>query len=642
MTTSQPAPRRPWPWAGIWGLLVVVSLLVYWPALAGEMLWDDTGHITRPDLQSWTGLGRIWFELGATQQYYPLLHSAFWLEHRLWADATIGYHLVNVVLHATAAALFAAVLRRLAVPGSTFAAFLFALHPVCVESVAWISEQKNTLSLCLYLGAALAYFRWDDARERRAYAVATLLFMAALLTKTVTATLPAALLVVAWWRRGRVDLRRDVRPLLPWFAMALVGGLVTAWVERRLIGAEGAAFELGWIERGLLAGRVIWFYFAKLLWPVDLAFVYPRWTVDSGEPWQYLFPLAAIGAAAVLRVVRGRGALATGLLFAGSLFPALGFFNVYPFIFSWVADHFQYLASLAVFSAAGFGMARLVECRPVSGRVVGAAALLALGALSWRQAGIFRDPVTLFEATLRQNPACWMAHNNLAEVLTQLGRPAEAIPHLTEALKLRPDFAEAENNLGDDLRRLGRAAEALPHLEKSLHLRPAFVQAHNNLGIALMELGRASEGMAQFERALKLNPAFALAHANLGLALAQNGRASEALPHFKEAIRLDPDYADAELNWGITLTLTDGFAAAEPHFEKALRLQPNSAAAHASYGRALTSAGRYEEAVSHLREALEFEPTSANLHLNLADTFRKMGKLEDAQAHYQAAQQYRR
>jgi hypothetical protein len=326
----------------MFALFFIAALAAYFPALRGDFLWDDAGHVTNPALQSWSGLLRIWFEPGVTQQYYPLLHSAFWLEHKLWGDAVLGYHLINVLQHALAATLFGALLRRLAVPGAWFAAGLFLLHPVCVESVAWICEQKNTLSLVLYLGAALAYLRFDTVRFPRRYVLATLLFVGALLTKTVTASLPAALLVVFWWQRGRLDWRRDVVPLLPWFVLGAGGGLFTAHFEKVLIGAQGAEFNLGALDRVVLAGRVFWFYLGKLAWPAELIFVYPRWNVDASVWWQWVFTLAGLALLGVLIwwQRRARGPLAAALLFGGSLFPVLGFVNVYPFIFSYVADHF--------------------------------------------------------------------------------------------------------------------------------------------------------------------------------------------------------------------------------------------------------------------------------------------------------------
>src|SRR5579863_1942336 len=285
-----------WEIAGFTGI-IVSALLAYWPALRGGLLWDDSSHLTRPELQSFHGLWRIWFELGATQQYYPLLHSAFWLEHRFWGDAALGYHLTNVALHAASACLVVAIMRRLSLPGAWLAGFVFALHPVCVEAAAWISEQKSTLSGVFCLAALLTYLRFDQTRRKPAYVLATGLFVLALLSKTVTATLPAVLLVVFWWQRGRLAWRRDVLPLLPWLALGTFAGLSTAWIERTLIGARGAAFMLTPALRVLIAGRAIFFYAGKLIWPADLTFSYARWEPDPALWWQWLFPAGALGLA---------------------------------------------------------------------------------------------------------------------------------------------------------------------------------------------------------------------------------------------------------------------------------------------------------------------------------------------------------
>jgi len=621
-------------------VLAGVLLIAYGPALAGGLLWDDPGHVTRPELQSLAGLGRIWGEFGATQQYYPVLHSAFWLEHRLWGDATVGYHLLNVLLHATAAGLFLLLLRRLAVPGATLAALLFALHPVCVESVAWISEQKNTLSLVFYLAAALAYVRFDAGRRPRDYALAGGLFVLGLLTKTVTATLPAALLVVFWWRRGRLEWRRDVLPLLPWFVLGAGSGLVTAYFERVLIGAQGTAFDLSLVQRGLLAGRIFWFYLGKLAWPAELIFSYPRWTVDASSVGQWLWLIAALGllGGLVWWSRRARGPLAAALLFAGALFPVLGFFNVYPFVFSYVADHFQYLASLPVFALAAASLHAVLSRSPALARQAAFVILLAiLGALTWAQCGMYRDPVTLYETTLRRNPESWMAHNNLANILTLAGRPGEAIPHLEAAIKLNPGRASAYNNLGDSLTRLGRAQEAIPQLEMALRLQPAYAVAQGNLGNALLELNRLDEAMAHLQEAIRLEPRLANAECNLGLTLAQTGRTAEAIPHFARAVQLDPHYADAELNWAIGLMLTTGFPAAVPHFEKAVELSSASVDARITYGRALLEHGRSEEAVGQFEAALRLYPDQADAHLNLALALRQLGRQAEATQHYTRA-----
>lgn len=641
-STKSPAPLTGRNWSGgwLWAGLVVACLAAYWPALGGGFLWDDDGHVTRGDLRSLGGLFRIWFEVGATQQYYPVLHSAFWLEHRLWGDWAPGYHLLNVLLHATAATQFAVLLRRLQVPGAALAALLFAFHPVCVESVAWIAEQKNTLSTVFYLAAALAWLRFDAERTPRAYALASGLFLLALLTKTVTATLPPALLVVCWWRHGRLEWRRDVLPLLPWLAAGAAAGLFTAHFERTLIGASGEAFALGFGERLLLAGRIFWFYLGSLAWPFHLTFIYPRWTIDASSVLQWLPLLAGLAllAGLVAWSRRSRGPLAAGLLFAGTLFPVLGFFNVYPFLFSYVADHFQYLASLAVFALAAAGLTAALAHLPRSGALVLPSGLVAgLALLTWMQSGMYRNEFTLYQTTLARNPAAWMAHNNLALALTRDGRIDEAITHLESALKIRPDYPQAESNLGDNLTRLGRPREAIPHLERALRLRPDFADAHNNLGSALVAEGRLTEAIPCFEAALKHKPLFPLALRNLGLALAQSGRTDEAFRHFARAVELQPDYADAELAWAVGLTLAQRFPEAEPHFRRAAALEPQSLPVRYSYGRALAGAGRTDDAISELQAALQLDPDHAESHYELAVIYRRLGRRADAVHHYGTA-----
>lgn len=548
-------------------LIVAAVLIVYSPALEGGLLWDDPGHITRPELRSLHGLWRIWSELGATQQYYPVLHSAFWLEHRLWGDALPGYHLANVLLHATSAFLVLLIVRRLALPGALLAALIFALHPVGVESVAWISEQKNTLSAALYLASALAYLSFDEHRRRSAYSVALALFALALLSKTVTATLPAALLVVFWWWRGRLSWQRDVLPLIPWFAMAAVAGLYTAWFEREVIGAKGADFALTFVERCLLAGRVIWFYLGKLAWPNPLIFIYPRWRIDASVWSQYL-PLAGLfllvaGLWTIRR--RTRGPLAGFLLFAGTLFPVLGFFNVYPFRYSYVADHFQYLASLGAIVPFSAGVTHLMGrvgfvggASRASVSIAASLLVAVLGVSTWRQASIYRDAETLYRETITRNPDAWMAYMNLGtELASDPDRLREAIAAYEGALRIRPDYPEARRNLaraqsllsdaeaaahlnlGSDYAGTpGRLSDAIAEYEKALRIKPDYFRAHYNLGTVLLDVpGREREAIAHLERALEIEPDSVEAHVNLGVALADlPGRKEEAIRHLEFAI----------------------------------------------------------------------------------------------------------
>jgi protein O-mannosyl-transferase len=550
-----------------WWLLAFLGaavLAAYLPALKAGFIWDDDAHVTAPALQTWHGLGRIWFELGATQQYYPLLHSFFWLQHALWGNAPAGYHAVNLALHAANAVLVALVLRKLRIPGAALAALIFALHPIHVESVAWVSEQKNTLSALFYLAAVLAYLRFEPAygdggtpsaaddkprlsgpcptASRRWYAIATLLFLAALLTKSVTATLPAAILVIGWWRRGRLTWAQDVRPLVPWFGLAIASGAFTAWVEHTIIGAEGHAFDLNMAQRLVLAGHALWFYLGKLCWPVNLMFIYPRWTLVPTSVGAWLPLFAALAMTFLLWRVRSRSRapLAAALFFGGTLLPALGFVNVYPFLYSFVADHFQYLASLGPITLAAAVAAQFSRSFAVASRfAAGLLIAVTLGVLTWRQSHIYRDADTLYRTTLQQNPECWMAANNLGkDLMASPAQLSDAIALFERALRLRPEYPEAENNLGLALTQSGRATEAIVHLERAIAMKPAFYQAHNNLGIAYARSGQTERAVRAFRRATELNPRMANVQENLAKALRVLGQDVEADQHFARAAEL--------------------------------------------------------------------------------------------------------
>jgi tetratricopeptide (TPR) repeat protein len=459
------------------------------------------------------------------------------------------------------------------------------------------------------------------------------LFVLALLSKTVTATLPAALLVILWWQRGRIDWRRDVLPLLPWFALGLTGGLFTAWVEHRFfitvhtsMGTAGTDFSLTFFERCLLAGRVICFYLGKLVWPADLMFMYPRWKVDSAVWWQYLFPLGVV--ALVVGLVwmarKQRGPLAGFLFFAGTLFPALGFINVYPFIFSYVADHFQYLASLGIIVPLAAGLLAAVRSITHDGTLparwlaptCGGLLVAVLGILTWRQCGMYRDAETLYQETLRRNPECWMAHSNLGliQAKTADGLP-RALEHFEAAVRLKPENAELHNYLGSALARTpGRQSEAFAEFETALRLGPNFPYTHVNLGVALLGADRLPQALEHFETAVRLKPDLAEAHNLLGYALARfPGREAEAIAEFETALRVDPNFREAHSNLGIALAETPGrMPEAIAHFEAAVRLDPGSASAHYNLGYALVRMqGREQDALAQFEAVLKIDPNQA-------------------------------
>ena len=529
--------------------LVVVVVLAHAMALTAGFVWDDDDYVTGNEtLRDARGLARIWTELGATPQYYPLVHTTFWIEHHLWGVRPFGYHAVNVLLHAGSALLVWTILRRLRVPGAWLAAALFGVHPVHAESVAWVAERKNVLSGLLYLGALLAWIRFDEEepageQSRRAWTRSMILYVFALLSKTVTATLPAAALVIAWWRRGRIT-RRDVVPALPFFALGAAAGLLTSWMERFHVGASGGDWSLTLPERFLVAGRAFWFYLGKLAWPGPLMFIYPRWKVETWDAAAWAWPLAVAFLLLALWALRdriGRGPLAATLFFGATLGPALGFVNVYPMRFSYVADHFQYLASLGPIALAAALLARL-DRRVLFALVP--ALLLALSAVTWRQETAYRDEETLWRRTIAADPRVFLAQNNLGGMLMERGRLDEAEAHLLRAIEIEPSYPEAYDNLGILLDRRGRIEEAIEQYRRALRADPRYSYSHNNLGISLAEQGRLDEAIASFREAIRLKPDFARAHFNLGVALARSGDRAGALAALREAARIDPGDAD--------------------------------------------------------------------------------------------------
>ncbi|MCP4205294.1 MAG: tetratricopeptide repeat protein [bacterium] len=576
---------------GAGALLFLIVLGSYWPVTRAGFIWDDDDYVSENDtLRDLAGLKRIWFEAGATPQYYPLVHTTFWIEYRLWELEPGGFHLVNVALHALNVLLLWTVLRRLSVPGAWLAAALFAAHPVHVESVAWITERKNVLSGAFYLLSLLTYLRFakldsphpTGRRRWGLYHLALILFCAALLSKTVTASLPAAILLLLWWKRGRPN-RRDLLPLAPFFALGAGFGLVTAWLERTHVGATGDLWALTPVERLLVAGRAVWFYAAKLAWPARLSFNYERWNVDSSVWWQYLYPLAAVLLIVLLwqqRARIGRGPLVAALFFAGTLVPALGFFNVYPFRYAYVADHFQYLASLGPYAAVAALAVTL--CSNVTsvwrkaGTLLAGIVLAILAALTWTQTRIYGGLEVLWRDTLLKSPTSWLANNNLGNIHMRRGEVDQAITHFHVALQSSPTYVETHMNMSIAMTHLGRHAEAIRYATRAVELRPQNKFPHNRLGTAHLAAGHPREAILHLRRALERDPEFLEARTNLAVAMTQTGNPGGAIIQFETILERDPERLTARTNLGIALAQTGRFDAAIEHFEQALRLDPDN------------------------------------------------------------------
>jgi tetratricopeptide (TPR) repeat protein len=413
-----------------------------------------------------------------------------------------------------------------------------------VESVAWITELKNTLSAVFYLGSAMVYLRFDQQRRTPLYLWALGLFVLGLLSKTVTATLPAALLVIFWWQRGRLSWRKDVLPLLPFFLLGAAAGIFTAWVERTLIGAQGSEFAIPALERILIAGKAIWFYLGKLFWPANLIFIYPRWVTSQAAAWQYLFPAAAFALVVALWALRRRwrGPLAGLLFFVGTLFPVLGFFNVYPFIYSFVADHFQYLASLGIITLVAAGIAMLLKRLQLWQRPVGYAIcvllLLTLATLTWRQSRMYTDIMTLYQTTIDLNPTCSMAYNNRGIIYNDLGNYKQAIEDYGRAIEINPGFAVFYINRGVAYYVLGNYKQAIEDYGRAIEIKPGNAQAYNNRGNAHARLGNYKQAIEDYGRAIEINPRLAEAYYNRSITYKGLGNYKQAMEDYDRAIKI--------------------------------------------------------------------------------------------------------
>ena len=551
------------------GLLVVGS---YVPAFFAGFVWDDRIFTEAPAVRDWAGLGRIWFapaEIRNEAHYWPLVYTTFWLEHKLWGFAPAGYHVVNVLLHLANTLLLWRLGARVALPGAWLVAAVFAVHPLHVESVAWVMERKDVLSGLCYLAAFAAWVRYaeaPDARGRtRRYCLALALFGLGLLSKSIVVTLPAALLIWLWWQRGRAPTAgeregplfagiagADLFRLVPFFAVG-----VAAAVADVLFSAsrEPLSFDYSMVERTLIAARALWFYAGKLLWPTDLAVIYPRWEVSAADPWAWGSLVAAVVLAAGLWLLRprvGRGPLAGALFFAVTLSPVLGFVDFGYMQFSLVADRYQYLAGIGpiavVVSAAAHGATRLPQAWRYAAAGGAAVALVVLGMLTWRQAGIYRDGETLFRHVIAHNPTAREAHLNLGEALTKAGRWDEALAAFRVAVEHAPDDPRGHSNVGATLIMLDRLDEAEAPLRRALEHDPDSVHALQNLAAAEVMWTRYGAALALYRRLVEVDPRNPSAHRGVGTALYHLSRPDEALASLERALALDPTRADIRTN----------------------------------------------------------------------------------------------
>lgn len=652
VTRAQQPAMQPGRRLALWGnryqlvtgaaVFFLVALLVYGPVLSAGFIWDDDDHLTQNAcIVGPLGFAGIWTTSAAV--YYPLVLTSFWVQHALWGLNPMPYHLVNVFMHAACAVVLWRVLRRLGVPAAWFGALLWAVHPVMVESVAWITELKNTQSGLFYLVALLLFLKWRTAdpttpgREWR-YAGALVCAVLAILSKASTVMLPVVLGLCWWWLDGTWRWR-NVSRLAPFFLISIAASGWTIWEQKFHSGAVGPEWTQTWLERFVIAGKAIWFYLGKLAWPHPLVFIYPRWEI-SAEHGADFVPLGAAILVGLLlwSVARVRGAFLAYAVFVVSLFPVLGFFDIYFFRFSFVADHFQYLASMAVLPFAAAGVAWGLQQARLWGRWGGnagcAVLVTLLGLLSWRQAHIYRSEETLWRATLAGNPGCWMAHNNRGLACAANGQAQEAMAHYREALRLKPDFTDACINLGVVYKALGRTAEAREQFVRALVIAPLDAEAHNNLGVLLMEAGEDDNALAHYEIARQADPRNASAWYNQGNIFARQGRREEAIAAYRRALQLVPSNAPALNNLACLLAEKQQFDEAVACLRTAHQLRPGHAETLNNLGSVLSQQGRAGEALDEFQKAIKLKPDFLEARMNLAGAMVAVRRNAEAREEY--------
>jgi Flp pilus assembly protein TadD len=652
-SATQRRDQGDWRHTAAAALLVLSTIVAYTPAFHAGYVWDDDLHITdNRHLKSAEGLRRIWFDMSRPNriviaQYYPLTHTTFWLEYQLWGLDPVGYHVVNVLLHAASALLLWAVLRRLGVSAAWVAAAVWALHPVMVESVAWATERKNVLSGFFYWAALLAYVRFDSLEtvEKRArswgwYAAALVAFGCALSSKSVTSTWPAAVLLVCWWKRGTISAR-DVWPLLPFFGAAATAGMVTSWMERHVVGAAGEDWSFTIADRVLIAGRVVWFYLAKLIAPVGLAFNYERWEIDPTAVWQWTFPIAAVVATAVLFAARGRigrGPVAAWLFFVGTLTPALGFVDFYPMRFSFVADHFQYLAAAGAIVLVVGAVDAWSRRVPRKARALAVAAvLLVYGALTAARASVFRDSESLWLDTLRENPRSWLAHLNLEIHYRTRGDLERALEQARQAQPLRPQDATIVSRTALDLSLLGRREEARHEHERAVEMAPRNGNVLYSYAEDLIAWGEAEPAERFYRRAMEAKPDLPGVRNNLALLLAGRGEIEAAKQLYREEIDVDPESTRALINLAGLQLQSAALAEAETTLREALRIDPESAIARNTLAIIFLRRGDAAGAEREVRRALGLNPALPEAYNTLGNALIGQGRLDEAIGAYRAA-----
>jgi tetratricopeptide (TPR) repeat protein len=598
--------------------LVLVTLAVYFPSLKGTMIFDDevmlNSYVSSPQ-----GLYYIWFSQRLAD-YVPLTSTSLWIDWHTWHDLA-GFHLTNILLHAISAVILWRLLKLMRIPGSWLAALVFAVHPVNVQSVAWISERKNTLAMVFYLVTIVFYLKSKtESRSRTYYTLSVISFALALLSKSAVVPLPFVLILCDWWQSKQSASQNNPAPrfnllrVTPFFALSLAFGLMAIWIQsHHAIGKEVVQSD-SFLARLLGANRAVWFYLYKDLVPLNLIFVYPKWAISPTTVAAWL-PLVGAVILAIVQL-RTRHAWCRAALFAFAYFillllPVLGFISIYFHKFSLVADYWQYFAIIAPIVAVVAGLFTLVQ-NPRTRFCIGATLAGTLAILTWNQSHIYQSAGAVWFDTLRKNPDCWIARNNYGTALLEAAQTNP--PNRKELLET-----------------------SINQFRESLRLFPHNIEAQINIGSALVSLGKPEEAKAEFIAAQKVDANDAMGFFNLGLLLQQQGHPAEAEGQYRAATNLWPTYIAAYSGLGQVSEVQGKFADAEAAYSKVVQFNPVNASAHKSLARVCAARGEFARAETEYRETIYYDPTEAGAHYHLGNVLVKQHKADEAAEHFRAA-----
>jgi len=620
--------------------LIIAVLAIYSQARHFEFVnYDDPDYVTdnshvRPGL---TVTGIVW---AFTSSYAANWVPVTWISHM--ADVSLfgldpgRHHLSNVVLHALSTVLLFLALRRMTGTQwrSAMVAFLFALHPLHVQSVAWVAERKDTLSAAFWMMALYAYAHYAERPDARRYALLMAAYGASLLAKPMGVTFPFVLVLLDIWPLRRFEsLGKAIREKIPLLVLAAVVSVATFFAQR----GGGAVMSVAAIPLGIrVANAFVSYvaYLAQMIWPANLSVFYPYPAmIPAGNTAGATIAVAGISVMAWR--AQGHRYFTTGWFwYLFTLLPVIGLLQVGE---QARADRYTYLPLIGVAIVVAWGAAELAHSWPRT-LVAGLAGVVCIGyaAATWREIGYWKNTEALMGRAIEVNPDDYVAHDNLGEALRRRRRTDEAIVHFREAARIRPQSVEAHNNLGDALIAQGKVEEGAAHLQEALRLNPDFPEAHVNLGTALEKSGRPAEAMAEYRKAVELRPDSAPALTGLGSALVAAGDTEEGIRRLREAIQLRPEYADAHYGLGIALAGSRQINEAAGEFAETIRLSPDDAEAHYNLGTAFGAQGRIPEAIEQFRIALRLRPEYANAEFNLGKALAYLDRYDEAIQHIEA------